>query len=371
MLLILGANKRKEVIVMDPIVIIPALDPDEKLQDIVRVLHDEGVLVVLVDDGSASAAQAVFAALEEDCVVLHHTHNQGKGAAIKTALRYIQHEFWEVDVIGIMDADGQHRPEDMLRVLQAARSHPHALVLGSRSIDANVPWKSRFGNLITRRVFQLITGVQVNDTQTGLRAFSAEQLSLMLSARGERYEYEMNVLVLCARHGVSIIEVPIETIYHDKNNSCSHFRRVRDSVRIYKELLTFSMVSFSSFLVDYVLFALFLLFVPAGALWVAAANVAARLASGCYNYLMNCRFVFHARPAAATALNYLALAGGILLLNSVFLQGYMAVGLSSYVAKIATECTLFVISWVVQKRVIFRRGGSALRAKCAQEGDRL
>lgn len=147
-----------------------------------------------------------------------------------------------------MDADGQHLPDDMEKLLMKAAAEPMALIVGSRTIDRNVPWKSRMGNLITRRIFRMKTGVEVSDTQTGLRSFSTRLLDFMLDIEGERYEYEMNVLVTCAKANIPIIEVPIETIYHDKGNSCSHFRKVRDSVRIYRQLLKFSFVSFSGFL---------------------------------------------------------------------------------------------------------------------------
>ena len=95
-----------------------------------------------------------------------------------------------------------------------------------------------------------MTGVAVSDTQTGLRAFSAELLDFMSRISGSRYEYEMNMLASCAKKGIPIREVPIRTIYHDKENSCSHFRRIRDSVRIYRELFKFFLSSFSSFLLD-------------------------------------------------------------------------------------------------------------------------
>ena len=136
-----------------------------------------------------------------------------------------------------MDADGQHLPDDMEKLLMKVPADPMALVIGTRTIDKNIPWKSQMGNLITRKAFRLATGVEVSDTQTGMRAFSARLLGFMSNIQGERYEYEMNVLVTCAKARVPIIEVPIQTIYHDKENSCSHFRKIRDSVRICRQLL--------------------------------------------------------------------------------------------------------------------------------------
>lgn len=341
---------------MERIVIIPALNPDECLRDLVERNWELDNQIILVDDGSDDKYDKLFWELGEKCIVLRHKENQGKGAAIKTALKYIKAELWECSVVGIMDADGQHLPDDMEKLLMKAAAEPQALIIGSRTIDKDVPWRSRMGNLITRKVFRMTTGVAVSDTQTGLRAFSSRLLDFMLNIPGERYEYEMNVLVTCAKQDVSIIEIPIQTIYHDKGNSCSHFRKVRDSIRIYSQLLKFTFVSFSSFLLDYTLFVLFTLFLPQVAAGVMAANVGARVLSGGYNYMMNCRMVFHEKQSVKTASDYVALAALILFLNNILLQFFLSVlTIPVYPAKILTESTLFLISWVIQKKLIFGR----------------
>ncbi len=342
---------------MEKVVIIPALNPDEKLREIVEKNRELEHTVILVDDGSDESCRELFWELGESCIVLHHSENRGKGEAVKTALQYIKKELPQYGVIGIMDADGQHLAEDMEKLLEKAESHPGALVLGVRQTDGTMPWKSRFGNRITRWLFHLTTGVAVSDTQTGLRAFSRQHLDFMLGIGGSRYEYEMSVLTTGARMRTEILEVPIHTIYHDRENSCSHFRRVRDSVRIYGQLLKFSLVSFSSFLVDYGLFALFTLLLPQTLPGIGAANVFSRILSGGYNYLMNCRFVFHEKSSRKKALNYLFLALTILVLNSIILQGLIIfLRIPVYPAKILTECCLFLISWLVQKEIIFQRG---------------
>ena len=217
-----------------------------------------------------------------------------------------------------------------------------------------MPWKSRMGNKITRSVFHALSGVYVSDTQTGLRAFTPQLLDTMLEVPGDRYEYETNALMHCAKGQIEIREVPIQTIYHDAENSCSHFRKVRDSVRIYKNLLKFGLSSFSSFLLDYVLFVVFTLLLPKTAWAVTTGNVGARMISGYYNYRMNCRFVFHKKGSVQTGLSYLALALGILILNNLILSGLVLfVGVPTYTAKLLTEGILFLISWVVQNKLIF------------------
>lgn len=221
---------------MNTTIIIPAYNPEEELEKVVDRIWDFGNQVILVDDGSDQAKQELFERLSERAIVIHHTKNLGKGAAIKTALRYIKENLWDCDVIGVMDADGQHLPEDMEKLVMRAGGTEHALFLGVRDVGKSMPLRSRIGNAVTRAVFRLRSGVRVSDTQTGLRAFRRDLLEPFLSREGTRYEYETNVLLYCAKKKIPIIEVPIKTIYHDRKNSCSHFHVIQDSIRIYREL---------------------------------------------------------------------------------------------------------------------------------------
>lgn len=185
---------------------------------------------------------------------------------------------------------------------------------------------------------------------------------------GERYEYEMNVLLYAAKVGIPIEEVPIHTVYHDNDNSCSHFRGFQDSIRIYKDILKFSLSSLSSFILDYVLFSALMIFMPHTALPVLMANVFARVISAFYNYSMNCRFVFHEKREFSTALEYFVLAVLILTVNNLLLELFVQTfHFSVYPAKLLTEFLLFIMSWLVQNYVIFR-GRRRLYPKMKKEG---
>lgn len=338
------------------IVILPAYQPDETLAAIVNRLWETGSRNIVVDDGSGAQYRHIFDGIRDICTVLRHPENRGKGAAVKTALAYIKEEIGSRDTVGVMDADGQHLTEDMWRLLDAAENHRNTLVLGVRCMGKETPFKSRWGNRITRMVFHLVSGVKVSDTQTGLRAFGTELIPRLLSVEGERYEYETNVLLAFAREGVGMEEVPIRTIYHDRENSCSHFRAVRDSFRIYKDILKFSLASLSAFVLDYLFFSIFMLLLPHTAGWIFTANVSARVISAFYNYSVNSLLVFCTGRKARTAVGYFALAAVILLMNSLVLQMFtQLLRFSVYPAKILTECILFVFSWLVQRFVIFRR----------------
>lgn len=344
------------------IVIIPAYNPDEKLIYLVEELHKKKLEhIVVVNDGSDQRALDVFQRLEGHAAVLTHGTNQGKGAAIKTALKYIYGNFGEKDDIVILDADGQHWPVDAVRVLYELHNSDSNLVLGVRSFTGRVPFRSLFGNTVTKYVFRLFNGKWISDTQTGLRAFSYKMIPQLLGVKGERYEYEMNVLLYCVKRDLKISEVPIATIYHDDKNSCSHFRVVWDSIRIYGNLLAFSGASFVSFLLDYLIFfPLVWMFSRLGAadgtalIW---GNITARFVSAAFNYFLNSTFVFRCKEKRMKSIvHYAILAGGILALNTCILYALdNLLGLNRAIAKLITEMLLFIISFIVQRFIIFKK----------------
>ena len=342
---------------MTGIVIIPAYNPEKRLRELVDEMCEQGYEVVVVNDGSDDTCDEIFDEISEVAVVLTHEHNRGKGAAIKTALQYINENFETEDiVVGTMDADGQHNPMDVANVMAyALTTKGEALVLGVRKVGKKMPFPSRAANEITRVVYCMNTGVWVSDTQTGLRAFGGKLIPFMLQVKGERYEYEMNVLLQAAKKKITIREVPIRTIYHDEKNTCSHFRKGADSLLIYKDILKFSAVSITSFVLDYVLFVLFHLLFAGIAGNIVFSNIIARILSAAYNYYMNTTRVFHKKRSATSTIEYMALAGGILVGNTILLTLYMRFGISQYIAKIMTELTLFIISFVIQRFVIFRK----------------
>ena len=184
--------------------------------------------------------------------------------------------------------------DDIVRVSRAWEAAPEKLVLGSRQFSGNVPFKSRAGNAITRFVFALSTGVKVFDTQTGLRAFGVFRIPMMLEMKGDRYEYEINVLLYATRHRIPIEEVTIQTVYIEDNKS-SHFNPIRDAWRIYKMILFFVASSLVAMLLDYVLVLLLSSATKDMAQSLLISVVCARVLSSLANYYMNCKLVFENR----------------------------------------------------------------------------
>ena len=338
------------------IAVIPAYEPDAGLPDLVSRVREAGLLPVVADDGSGPDYRAVFDAVRPLADVISYEPNRGKGYALKAAFRYIKEKYRENYVIVTMDSDGQHRVEDALRLCVKAEEQPEALILGSRKQSRKSPLKSRFGNGATRLVFRLLTGVYVYDTQTGLRAFSEELTDRMLSVSGDRYEYEMNVLLKCAQEKIPMQEVPVETIYID-NNAGSHFRVFADSFRVYGEILRYLLSSAAATVTDYVLYVLLSLLTASLPHSLTLSNVGARIVSSCVNFSVNRKYVFRSRKSLiGTAVPYFLLAAFVLLANTLLLHLLTAgAGMDRYLAKFIANTLLSLLSWGMQKFLIFRK----------------
>ena len=287
--------------------------------------------------------------------------NQGKGQALKTAFQFIKEQNSYGTVV-TADADGQHKIWDIFRTANKASENPNKLILGVRAFTGKVPLRSRFGNSLTKALFKLQTGVGVTDTQTGLRAFTTNLIPFMLKIEGQRYEYEMNMLLEASKE-YEILEVPIETVYINDNEG-SHFRPIRDGLMIYKNIFKFALSSFSSFLVDYLVYAVAILFlptVPAG-LRIFLANSIARVTSSIFNYSTNKKLVFKNEDGLVkTGMGYFGLAVELFVLDTLLIRLFYAVfGINLLLVKIIVGILLFAVSWTIQKKFIFKERTSTV-----------
>ena len=340
---------------MQPVigVVIPAFDPPGTLLGLVEELGARSVgQIVVVNDGSAD--RSPFRPLEdmEDVTVLHHERNHGKGEALKTGFRRLL-ENGKVTGIVTVDADGQHLPEDVARVASEAALVPDALVLGARSFGRGVPFKSAVGNKATRFILRLATGLDLKDSQTGLRALPRPVAERCLAIQSARYEFELEMLLLAKRMGIAFKEVDIATVYLDGNRA-THFRPVRDSIHIYLVFLRFMLTSLASFWVDILLFAL--LHHYSGA--ILFSTYAARVSSGAFNFFGNRRFVFQdgvRRTLVRDIAAYASLAIAIATASGLAVRALSQwTGWTPALVKIGVDPCLFFVSFAVQRYVIFR-----------------
>ncbi len=348
------------------VILIPSLEPDERLPAYIHKLLERGFTrAVIVNDGSSEKYQPIFDELTaiDGVTVLRHEVNRGKGCGLKTGYTYIRDHMPDASGVITADADGQHTVEDCWKLAEAlATTTSRTMYLGSRDFDLpNVPPKSRFGNKTTSTVFKLLYGQWLPDTQTGLRAFRREDLQFMIDVPGERFEYEMQVLIACARAGISMVPITIETVYENENEG-THFHPIRDSYRIYKVILgnfvKFMGASIVSFLIDFVLLTLLgnLVFanVAHGAFF---AKVLARCVSAPCNFFMNSKFVFEKKMSKTTFIRYVILAVGIMLVSALGVDGLMnwlkiptaIIGLVG----IVVDVVLYLVSYRVQNKWVF------------------
>ena len=218
-------------------VVLPSLDPDHKFSAVVKGLAEAGFEhVVIVDDGSDTAHQAPFREAESYpcCTVLHHEGNKGKGRALKTAFTYVLAHLPEVEGVITIDGDGQHLLKDILACGERMLNETEKVVLGCRDFDApGVPPRSVAGNKTTSRLFRLLYGIRLSDTQTGLRAIPRGCLERFCRVEGERFEYETNMILEMKRLKIAFLEQPIATVY-DPEDYSSHYNAVKDSLRIFR-----------------------------------------------------------------------------------------------------------------------------------------
>lgn len=340
-------------------VIIPAYNPDEKFVSFIEVLRENGIFTIAVDDGSAAECGPYFTKAEQNgCVVLRHEKNQGKGQALRTGFSEmirLNEKGAGFEYAVTADCDGQHSFEaisDVIRAAAESAASPAgpAFIIGGRFQDTGekIPLKSKIGNNFTRGLFKLVTGLTIHDTQTGLRGIPSKLFGEMLEVKGDRYEYEMNMLLSIKNWGIPYREIPITTIYFD-NNAGSHFHPFRDSVLVISRILKFACSSLLSFLVDYVLFLILARYID-----YALAYAVARVSSGILNYLLNAKVVF-GKMTKATFLKYFVVWGLILAVGSLggtLIQDVLK--LPNLVCKIFVDLPLFWASYFVQKHFVFK-----------------
>ncbi|MGO4498271.1 GtrA family protein [Paenibacillus sp. 2RAB27] len=334
-------------------ILIPSYEPDERLISLIHHLKevsDDSILVV--DDGSGEEYRGIFdSAKQAGCTVLTHKMNQGKGSALKTGFDYVR-QHGGSDGVVCADSDGQHLPEDILRLTKAVREHRNHIVLGSRQFTGKVPMRSRIGNSATRMVYALATGKPIQDTQTGLRGYSSEMLDWLCQIPGNRFEYEMNMLLEAPHVGYDLVEVPIDTVYLDDNKS-SHFRPLADSARVYFPFLKFCASSGFAAILDFLL----LILLQGMTSNLLVSIIGSRLLSSIFNYTMNRKFVFAKRNGVAIRKSlprYFSLVLIIMLLNyGIMYLFHESIGIPLIAAKLITEALLFSFSYWAQRKIVY------------------
>lgn len=228
---------------INAVVIIPALNPDINLIPYINDLRNRGLKrFIIVNDGSKKESLPVFDELSSIAGVelLHHKFNKGKGEALKTAFKYYLSEKMDESFFGVVtaDADGQHSAADVAVIAQTlTKQNSRKLILGVRDFkNADMPRKNRFGNWLCSFAYKLFYGIDLSDTQTGLRGLTNGIIKPACNIPGKRFEYEMFMLIYMRAHHVGFKQIGISAIYSARCYK-THYRSVRDSGKIFAALI--------------------------------------------------------------------------------------------------------------------------------------
>ncbi len=342
-------------------VIIPSLNPDEKLMKTIIELEQSGFKdIVVVDDGSAIEYKSNFPNIDEHqgCTLLVHEVNKGKGAALKTAFKYCLENRPIDNGVVTIDSDGQHLVKDIIACVEEMQKNDK-VVLGCRDFsEPQVPPRSRFGNKTTSLVFRLFCGLKISDTQTGLRAIPGRYLEGFIEIKGDRYEYETNMLLEMQSNHIEFSEVKISTVYINDNET-SHFRPIVDSFKIYKLIFAFAFSSVFCMLVEVVIFYLAMKFIFSGDNEIVLSACFSRVLSAIVNFSLNRKQVFYGKGNIwSSLLRYAILAIALMLCS-----GYLTTFVTSIlhiemvflitIIKVMVDTALFLISFRVQRGWVF------------------
>ena len=208
--------------------VIPAYNEAQYVAEVARRTRAQIEHVLVVDDGSGDATAEQARSAEVDVII--HPQNRGKGESIKSGLRY-----WVergMQFIVLLDADGQHLPEEISRFIDSARQHPDVkMFVGSRMQDtASMPLVRRVVNRYMSRTISCACGQEIPDTQCGFRMLHRDVVTGLLRGTN-RFDYETEMLLIASRKGHRIVAVPITTVYSDEVSSINP---VRDTLRFFR-----------------------------------------------------------------------------------------------------------------------------------------
>lgn len=340
-------------------VIIPSLEPDQRLLLIIKDLIQAGMKnIIVVNDGSGEKYDEIFRQAEnEGARILQHSVNLGKGRALKTAFNYCLCTYKEFYGAITADSDGQHTAADIKKCAEALLNHREKLILGVRNFkNKDIPFRSKFGNEMTVFVLKCACGIKVSDTQTGLRAIPSEFMKRLLSVPGERFEFETNMLIEAREANIEIQEIPIETIYQKEEYS-SHFNPIKDSIRIYRVFGKYIFSSSFSTVVDFLLFTLLVYqlknILPA--IYIFVATIMARVVSATINFIINRNVVFKSSKSyLQTFLKYSILCILVMVCSgSIVTILHNTFSLNELLAKVIVDTVLFLLNFVIQREIVF------------------
>ncbi|MBQ1251562.1 MAG: bifunctional glycosyltransferase family 2/GtrA family protein [Firmicutes bacterium] len=347
------------------ILIVPALEPRKEFSDFVDELLQLNIgPVVIIDDGSGKKHRNQFRAInaKENCTVLYHEHNYGKGAAIKTGIKWSLDHYYSFKGIITVDCDGQHLLKDVKAVYDKLISvDDDNLVLGVRDFEHDeIPRMNLYGNRVASKMMKTLYSIDLNDTQTGLRGFTYPCLEWLMEIPGDGYDYELNVLIESKKKGISFHLVDVDTVYFRRNID-SHYQPFADTWKITKimakGIVRYFASSLTSTAVDFFLFIVLTQFFFSHmhmSLRIMLATIIARIFSSVVNYSLNKNLVFSQNTSMESMGKYYTVWGCQVCVSIMLVMLFTHLtGLDEVFIKLPVDACLALISYQLQLRWVF------------------
>lgn len=239
------------------VILIPSYEPDPRLVELCERFSNDGYDVLIINDGSGEKFDPIFEEAKQFAQLEGYKINRGKGEALKYGYTIIAEDYKEAEYIITCDGDGQHSPRDVNRTYDKLKETDE-LVFGVRYFGKEVPFRSKFGNYVSRLIRTTLTKQYIADDQCGLRGFPIRYLEDLIALEGSRYEYEMNQMVVFQLKQYTIVQLPIEVIY-ENGNPTSHFQVMRDTGRIHHAIFKHAWLPLSLVLMSLSMMYLFLI----------------------------------------------------------------------------------------------------------------
>lgn len=347
---------------VDIIIVIPVYNPEAKMIEQIKKLREDGFRkVVLVNDGSDASHDIWFETAQDDydCDVLTHAVHLGKGRAIKTAFNFILTHYPQCTGVITIDAMGQYSVEDVDRCFEEMNINPGELILGCRDFrDEAIPKKTRVMNTISSKAIQIMCGIKVTDTTTGLRGLTKELVENFITVSGENFDYEMNELLESKERDIKIHEFPI-TVNYTEETITSHFNPLVNSPKIYLVFLRYTATSIIAYIVDLLLFSMFVgsfrQYFPHN--YIIFSTVLARCVSATMNFFLTKSVVFANKGFTTNrALIRFYIIAAVQMMASALgvTYVYKVIPIAVTLVKVIIDMLLFMLCFQIQREWVFK-----------------
>lgn len=341
---------------MNYAVIIPMYSKSRKTITLCNDLYELGAdNIIVVNDGCRMSDDYSNELTSIGCHIVNIKNNKGKGASLKAGFIYAYENLYNLKGFITVDADGQHKAEDVMKVARALDLRPDCLILGKRNFKkSKAPFNVRFGNRLSSVYFKVVTGTACGDCLTGLRGIPISLYEMAINTKGDRFDYEMNFLTKCADEKIQFYNVNITCEYSE--NSVSNYRLFKDTYLIYRTPLKFATASIGCTVIDLILFTFFTYLFPASLMWnVVFATLLARIVSGGLNFLINRKMIFKNNGQAKSQVWRFVILFLCIMIASTFLVSTLSfIPIPVTFMKAIIDLLLWMVNYSVQRKWVFK-----------------